>query len=160
MRLSIHPLRVRRAPLNGLVGLLGLLVLLVLGAGCSGGVAGSSPSTSGAGNSSGEDPWQAARERGVDFRAVGQEPGWWLEISGRDLEIAVDYGERRLSFDEPKRELAGSRRVYRGTADGHAVEVVLEKRRCEDAMSGEAFPTTVTMKLDGETYRGCGQTLR
>ncbi|HEY6362032.1 MAG TPA: MliC family protein [Vicinamibacterales bacterium] len=26
------------------------------------------------------DPWQEARDRGVDFRAVGQEPGWHLEI--------------------------------------------------------------------------------
>jgi putative lipoprotein len=139
----------------------GLAVLLALTIACSGGAAGPTPATGGSGDSSsGEDPWEAARERGVDFRAVGQEPGWWLEISGRDLELAVDYGERRLTLREPKRELEGGRRVYRGTADGHAVEVGLEKRRCEDAMSGEAFTTTVTVELDGETYRGCGRTLR
>lgn len=144
----------------------GLAVLLALAVACSGGTAGPTPTTGSGGGSggdgatSGEDPWEAARERGVDFRAVGQEPGWWLEISGSDLELAVDYGERRLSFSEPKRELDGGRRVYRGTSDGHTVEVVLEKRRCEDAMSGEPFSTTVTVELDGETYRGCGQTLR
>jgi putative lipoprotein len=133
--------------------------VLVFLAACSGGAAGPTPSTGGSAGSD-EDPWEAARERGVDFRAVGQEPGWWLEISGRDLELAVDYGERRLSLREPKRELDGGRRVYRGTADGETVEVVLEKRSCEDVMSGEAFPTAVTLRLGGETYQGCGRTLR
>ena len=139
-----------------------LLALLALTLACSGGAAGPTPATGGSGDnsSSGEDPWEAARERGVDFRAVGQEPGWWLEISGRDLELAVDYGERRLTLRDPKRELDHGHRVYRGTADGHAVEVTLEKRRCEDAMSGETFTTTVTVEVDGETYRGCGRTLR
>src|SRR5688572_27332616 len=26
------------------------------------------------------DPWREARGRGIDFRAIGQEPGWYLEI--------------------------------------------------------------------------------
>ena len=28
----------------------------------------------------GRAPWEEARRRGVNFRAVGQEPGWYLEL--------------------------------------------------------------------------------
>ena len=48
------------------------------------------------------EPWQEAADRGVDFRAVGQEPGWFLEI---------DNGEA----DPPRVRLRRARDRHAGT---------------------------------------------
>ena len=41
-----------------------------------------------------DDPWQVSRLLGYDFRAIGQEPGWMVEVeSGRRMHVLADYGE-------------------------------------------------------------------
>ncbi len=43
--------------------------------------------------------WHAAKLRGVAFRAIGQEPGWLLEIkNGEEILIVTDYGKNKNSF--------------------------------------------------------------
>ena len=46
--------------------------------------------------------WEDARIRGVDYRAVGNEPGWHLEIveNGRTVFVG-DYGATQLEFATP-----------------------------------------------------------
>src|SRR5690606_15932024 len=58
----------------------------------------------------------------------------------------------------PEAGEAGERR-YRSRPGGHDLRVVVEEDPCEDVMSGEAFPATVTVVLDGREYRGCGRPL-
>lgn len=106
--------------------------------------------------------WDDALLRGVEFRAVGQEPGWTLE-QARDLSIVVvtDYGAERLEFPpvEPEHDAATGTTTFRARADGRSLVVTVEERPCRDTMSGEAFPTTVIVRIDGETLRGCGRWL-
>ncbi len=48
------------------------------------------------------EPWVDAGRRGMNFRAVGNEPGWHLEIrAGRDLPMITDYGQRRVEAPLP-----------------------------------------------------------
>src|SRR5688500_19395613 len=48
------------------------------------------------------DPWREAAERGIDFRAIGQEPGWYLEVDdGRSMRLVYDYGERNVITPAP-----------------------------------------------------------
>lgn len=105
--------------------------------------------------------WEHAKLGGVDFRAVGNEPGWHMEISPDSIVLVTDYGEQRYAFPTPAVEEspADRRSVFRATAGGHALEVLLEARACRDTMSGEAFETTVTVTVDGGTLRGCGRPL-
>src|SRR5690349_14903137 len=48
--------------------------------------------------------WEAARDAGVDFRGVGQEPGWIMDIYGEAREGAIvllwDYGEHLQQFPD------------------------------------------------------------
>jgi len=38
--------------------------------------------------------WQQAKLRGVSFRAIGQEPGWLLEITdSSEILLVTDYGK-------------------------------------------------------------------
>ena len=106
--------------------------------------------------------WEDAKLRGVDFRAVGNEPGWNLEISaGSEVVFIGDYGqtEYRFSAPDPSVDKDGRRTTYVVADENHEVVIVLEGRRCQDTMSGESFDTTVTVRLDGDRYAGCGRAL-
>jgi uncharacterized lipoprotein YbaY len=104
-------------------------------------------------------PWDAAKARGVAFRAIGQEPGWLVEVGRGDapsLHAELDYGERIV--DVARVTPQGDRYTGR-TADGMDVALLIERTACSDGMSGEAFPATVTLTFGGRQYRGCGRFL-
>ncbi len=107
--------------------------------------------------------WEAARLRGIDFRAVGNEPGWFVEIDdGERIVAVVDYGERRAVTPAPRPTTADTvpRRVmYTVQTEAHRITVVIEEVACADVMSGEEFPARVTLTVDGKEYRGCGRPL-
>ena len=110
----------------------------------------------------GSSPWDDARRRGIDFRAIGQEPGWLLEIDARkSMYLLADYGEKKVTTPAPAptRDSTGVT-TYDATADGHRLTVVIRERACQDSMSGEEMTHEVTVTLDGKEYRGCGRDLR
>src|SRR5688572_19731616 len=96
------------------------------------------------------DPWHEAGERGIDFRAVGQEPGWYLEIDvGRSMRLVYDYGERNVVTPAPVAATDKERTRYTGKTSTQVVNVIVEDRPCEDVMSGEPSPHTVTVTFEG-----------
>lgn len=102
-------------------------------------------------------PWDVAADNGVAFRAVGQEPGWLVELDegeeGLSLTAHLDYGQRLVEVLELERE--GD--TWSGqTADGTGIELTVEERDCADIMSGERFPATATLVVDDNPYEGCG----
>lgn len=105
--------------------------------------------------------WERARRAGVDVRAVGQEPGWYVEIThGSGLFAVLDYGQDTLRLPAPRPEEGpGGERVYRVDTGEYDLAVVLEERECRDVMNGMLFPLTVTLRLDGRELRGCGRRL-
>ena len=103
-------------------------------------------------------PWEDARRRGVDFRAVGQEPGWSLEIQHEgNLLLVTDYGSRRLLAPVPDPELENGRERYRLPDKGLLIDI--ETGHCSDIMSGATFTHRAIVSLDGRVYRGCGLSL-
>jgi uncharacterized membrane protein len=106
------------------------------------------------------DVWAAACRRGVTFRAMGQEPGWLLEI-GRDrhMLLSTDYGENRVEamLDAPARQ--GQQLTYSVRTDAGPVTITIAEETCTDIMSGEAFPTAVTVTVAGRRLDGCGRPL-
>lgn len=106
------------------------------------------------------DPWDEARRRGIDFRALGQEPGWYLEIDeGRSMHLVYDYMEREAVTPAPPPTVAGGRTTYSSSSGSQSLSVLIEDRLCHDGMSGLPFPSTVTVTIDGRELRGCGRTL-
>lgn len=98
---------------------------------------------------------------GTMFHARGNEPGWVVNLASDRPEatLVLDYGERELTLpyrvttldnDEGRMILAS------GRADT-PFQLRLEARACFDSMSGQPFPARVTLSIDGEQYRGCGQ---
>jgi uncharacterized membrane protein/membrane-bound inhibitor of C-type lysozyme len=106
--------------------------------------------------------WEHAKLNGVDFRAVGNEPGWSLEIAQQSkIVLVTDYGAVRYEFDLPEADTDPERRItrYDARGNGHTLTLVLQARACRDTMSGEEFETTVVVSLDGRELRGCGRPL-
>jgi putative lipoprotein len=105
--------------------------------------------------------WGDARAAGVDFRAVGQEPGWLLDIYTRGIiKFVWDYGDNYAEFAiaEPTSPQEGATR-YEANSDGRALVVTIRRAPCQDAMSGEAYPSTVEVVVDGRALNGCGRSV-
>ena len=105
--------------------------------------------------------WEDARIRGVDYRAVGNEPGWHLEIvEGGQTVFVGDFGATRLEFATPaaRRNNEGSRHfAWRNGAE--RFEATLREARCQDTMADISYALTVTVEWNGRTLAGCGQAL-
>ena len=104
--------------------------------------------------------WEDAKLRGVDFRAVGNEPGWFLEIGegGTKTLLVTDYGNEKYELHLPKPFTSQNNRTTRYRIKGF-VDILLEGKTCRDSMSEHRYETRVTIKLNGKTYRGCGKSL-
>lgn len=104
-------------------------------------------------------PWDAAKARGAAFRAVGNEPGWLVEMgAGKtpSLHAELDYGERQIDLARTQATPDG----FQGnTADGIAIQLIAKRETCQDDMSGESFPASASLVVGDKTYRGCGRFL-
>lgn len=105
--------------------------------------------------------WETAKLNGVDFRAVGNEPGWFLELGGDLLVLETDYGASRYEFQTPPADVNVEARLtrYQVTESGRKLVLELKGQLCKDTMSGETFPTRVSVTLNGRILRGCGRAL-
>jgi putative lipoprotein len=106
------------------------------------------------------DPWQRARERGIDFRALGQEPGWYLEVDYQgSLRLVYDYGEHEVSAPVPSPAAGSGTASLDVMTEAGRLVVRIDDRACSDVMSGQRFPQTVTVELAGRRLEGCGRAL-
>lgn len=104
-------------------------------------------------------PWVDAQTRGIGFRAVGSEPGWYVEVGHGEtpaLHAELDYGERQIDAGSLV-ALTGERAGFRGTAtDGTSIELRITRTPCNDGMSGEAFEASAELLVADKPYKGCG----
>ena len=104
-------------------------------------------------------PWFQATERGVGFRAVGNEPGWLVEVDrgpNPALRATLDYGERTLELARVEPLDRNAPGFSGQTADGTGVLLLIERRPCRDGMSGELFEAGATLEVGAQRYHGCG----
>lgn len=105
--------------------------------------------------------WGEARAAGVDFRGVGQEPGWMIDIYQQQrIVLLLDYGETIAEFPlpEPSYPVEGTV-TYDAQVDGRVLSVSIRRFPCQDSMSGENYPATVEVTIDRRTLSGCGRSV-
>jgi uncharacterized membrane protein len=106
------------------------------------------------------DPWNDAASRGIDFRAVGNEPGWYLEVDHEGaMRVLWAYGEQQATVPATKPVARGSITTVESTAAGHSIKADIEPGPCNDGMSDQSYPLNVTVVADGTRLRGCGRWL-
>jgi len=102
--------------------------------------------------------WEHAKLSGVDFRAVGNEPGWSLElIAGRKIIFISNDGSDRVERPLPEAITNQAARTTRWDADGLTIEAT--GKTCRDEMSGEAYESTITVFWKNKQFHGCGKAL-
>ena len=107
-----------------------------------------------------DDVWHKAKLRGVAFRAIGQEPGWLLEIkNGEEILLVTDYGSTRTSMPYVEPIVYQEERRTQYVLEGYKTIVEIRGERCTDVMSGEEFEVTVTIKQTDRELQGCGRAL-
>ena len=102
--------------------------------------------------------WEKAKARGVAFRAVGNEPGWSVEVGQGEtpmLHADLDYGQTKL--DAQVQMLSGV--LGYATTQGPPMRLVLERKACSDGMSDIVYPVDATFEVGARQYRGCGRFL-
>jgi putative lipoprotein len=106
--------------------------------------------------------WEHAKLNGVDFRATGNEPGWYMEISNkRDILFVTDYGQTAYRFKSAtiKSEPHARSAVYNARNRDDSIEIVVTAEPCRDTMSGEAFSSAVSVLINDKRLSGCGKPL-
>lgn len=119
-------------------------------------------SHSGCRNNRAKAIWEHAKLNGVDFRATGNEPGWYMEISNKtDILLVTDYGQNTFRFESSTiaSDPHSKTTVFNAHNVKDRVEVVITGKPCTDSMSGEAFPATVSVLINNREYPGCGRAL-
>jgi len=104
---------------------------------------------------------QDARARGVDFRAVGQEPAWVVELKeGEKITAVLDYGGTTLELPTPAGESAADGTLtYDASTDTDHLVLSIKSKTCVDAMSGDSHPSIVDLMVNDTPYHGCGDWL-
>lgn len=101
-----------------------------------------------------------ARARGVVYRALGNEPGWVLEVGpGNRLNWTTNFGQDRFDFEQSQSATApDGATIYTAQQGDVSIRVSIKAERCVD--DGEVeFDHVVTVESGGQTLRGCGTRL-
>ena len=103
--------------------------------------------------------WDSARAAGVSFRGIGQEPGWMVDVHRQSrIVLLLDYGQSLIEFPLPAPRFPSQGQTqYQTQANGRSLTLTLRETPCQDSMSGDAFPVTVDLVIDGRALSGCGR---
>lgn len=109
-----------------------------------------------------QDVWQEAKAEGVQFRAVGNEPGWLVEIrEDQRIKFVNNYGD--LELKAPVDDLwigpVGEDKIYYVENDAIQFQVIVMKKDYQDSMSGEKLPYQVRVVFPNKSYVGGGKLL-
>jgi uncharacterized membrane protein len=104
--------------------------------------------------------WHAAKLRGVAFRAIGQEPGWLLEMTtGEKILLVTNTGQTRTEYPYVEPEVFQDQRKSVFSVKQDELIVTIEGVSCTDIMSGEKFEVSVFIEFNGKKFKGCGRAL-
>ncbi len=92
--------------------------------------------------------WEDARKNGANFRAIGYEPAWSVELYPKRM--VLSRGDDTLEQPVVRYGLSYLSEDY---------TVTLAIGSCRDDVSGEEFATKVTVQSEKETLHGCGRRL-
>lgn len=101
--------------------------------------------------------WEDSRYRGADLVAMGNEPGWKLELSLQgDMLYIGSYGTESFRMPTPRATRSGNGPYVFAARDAeHSLWVSIEGKPCQDTMKGDRFEFSVNLIADGKPLEGC-----
>ena len=104
--------------------------------------------------------WEEAKLRGVEFRGIGNEPPWQLEIGPNSIVLKTGYELSAQTY--PLVNSTGKSQQstrYQTHTDNGQLTISIRAEHCADSMSGEEFASTVVISVDKLKLTGCGRPL-
>jgi heat shock protein HslJ/membrane-bound inhibitor of C-type lysozyme len=90
------------------------------------------------------------------FRAVGNEPGWRLDVRADGLSLLLDNGDTHVFAPSPLVIDGEGMRSYEAVSAGGPLTALVFDRHCTDSMSGMPHPKTVEVRWQDRVLKGCG----
>ncbi len=104
--------------------------------------------------------FERAKLSGVAFRAIGNEPGWILEItSDKQVLFLTNLGQDKTYFEVIEKFSDYSSTEYEMHSNNNVMHVRIENSRCRDTMVDRVYESTVYINFDGVNMKGCGKAL-
>lgn len=95
-----------------------------------------------------------APEGSVQYRAIGTEPFWSLELNGREMVFTEANAPGVRIVDAQPRPIHGfAGDIYQGKRINLNI---VHGQRCSDGMSDRVYPDKVQVRVDGRAFEGCG----
>jgi uncharacterized membrane protein len=92
----------------------------------------------------------------IEALAVGSSPPWQVEVSAAGVTFASLEERGMLAFPARAGEWPAEGALrYEGQSAAGTLSVALEPGRCREASSGNLYPLTARVVLNGTEYRGC-----
>jgi uncharacterized membrane protein len=89
-----------------------------------------------------------------EWVALGGEPAWRLEITGRDMVLIQSGAGTRVRTPHGGVQRDAGRLVY-AASQLQTLRVAIEERRCIDPVSGSLFSYYVDVQSEGKSLAGC-----
>ena len=96
---------------------------------------------------------------GIAFRAAGSDPSWLFELQRAGSVRFVAEGHTIVVSAARDFIVSAAHRgvIYGAHSDTRELVADIVEIACSDAISGERLTHTVTIRLDGREYHGCGR---
>ncbi|MCC7507126.1 MAG: copper resistance protein NlpE N-terminal domain-containing protein [Saprospiraceae bacterium] len=108
------------------------------------------------GTSAAADPFAERRAAGIDFVGLGTEPFWSLELDFEKNFRFVPMSGDSLELPAVAVQEKGGVWRYESKAGTARLDVEIKKETCSDGMSDNVYEYAVTLRVNGEEYKGCG----
>lgn len=92
----------------------------------------------------------------LPLRALGQEPGWRLDITPSGMTLVTDNGARRYETPAATVTRTAEGLRYRAASGDTDISATVVDRLCRDSMSGMPHPYTVAVRAGERNFQGCG----
>ena len=106
--------------------------------------------------------WEKAEKNGVDFFAVGNKPGWSVEIYDKEIIKFVNQNGQ-LQIKAPVDDLwlgpAGEDKIYYVENDVVQFQVIIMKKSYYDKVTDTKLPYQVRVVFPNKSYVGGGKLL-
>jgi heat shock protein HslJ len=98
----------------------------------------------------------AALAASTDFVARGNEPGWIIRKTDREITFQPMLGTTLTIAPVPRAEKVDGADVYQASVGNQPFKLRIKTKICVDTMSGMPFPVSVSVEIGGKTLTGCG----
>jgi uncharacterized membrane protein len=92
---------------------------------------------------------------GLQFVASGNEPSWRLRIREDGMSMRLMESPDEIVFPAPEKQVQATLVTYESEGSESRIQVVLEKRRCVDTMSGARYAWKAQVDFGGRRLEGC-----